>query len=159
MGAEADAEWEDSPEAQKVWMLVEGGDEWSVVFHTFYAGYIEFGTGPSHDPDPHGAYMPPIQPILEWVQRKLGYEGDKAKSVAYAIRQKIHESGTSPQPFARTAVFEAQLHLAELIEKELSLRPVMEYIALRSAENIDAMGINDSHHLENNIYVVHGGGA
>ena len=150
-----EVEWEDSETLRKLKKLVEQGDEWNVVFRTFYAGFVEFGTGPSHEPDSHGQFMPPLAPILGWVEAKLGYSGDKAKSVAYAVREKIHEAGAAPHPFARPAVYEAQANLARLIETELSLEPVMEYIAKAAKDNI-ARSSQGGGPLEEEVYLVHG---
>jgi hypothetical protein len=41
-----------------------------------YGEPVEMGSGP---------HFPPIAPIQFWVEKKLGLEGKKAKSVAYAI--------------------------------------------------------------------------
>ena len=58
-----------------------------------YAGVIEYGRRP-------GAPGPPLAPILEWVRRKLVANGEvaeeEAESVAWAIRQHIHENGSPP---------------------------------------------------------------
>jgi len=50
-----------------------------------YGEAIEDGTKP---------HFPPVKPILFWVKRKLGLTGKEAKSVAYAIVQKIGKKGT-----------------------------------------------------------------
>ncbi len=59
-----------------------------------YASVIEHGRRP-------GRPGPPIDPIREWVQRKLVKNGvvepKKAERVAQAIRQAIHKRGTPPR--------------------------------------------------------------
>ncbi len=52
-----------------------------------HAPYIRYGTGPYAG---HDQYWPPIAPLKRWAAWKLGDE-----NAAYAIRQKIHERGTS----------------------------------------------------------------
>lgn len=41
---------------------------------------------------------PPIQPIIKWVEAKLGKTGEEGKSIAYAVRHKIGEVGTDWYP-------------------------------------------------------------
>lgn len=60
-----------------------------VVNHAPHALTIEYGRRP-------GQPGPPLQPILEWVQRKLGLQGEEAQRAAFVIRQKIHEEGSPP---------------------------------------------------------------
>lgn len=57
---------------------------------------IEYGTEP---------HMPPVTPIMRWVQRKLGvHNRKKAYSIAWAIATKIKKHGTDAQPFLRPAM-------------------------------------------------------
>lgn len=46
---------------------------------------VEMGTKP---------HFPPIEPLAFWVERKLGYHGDEAKGVAFAIARKMSRKGT-----------------------------------------------------------------
>ena len=50
-----------------------------------YAEPVELGTKP---------HMPPIQPLIEWVQVVLGLEGEEAEQAAQAIAWKIYKKGT-----------------------------------------------------------------
>lgn len=54
-----------------------------------YAEYVEVGTK---------AHKPPVQPLIDWVEAKLGYHDKHAKGVAFAIRNTIAKRGTHPQP-------------------------------------------------------------
>jgi hypothetical protein len=56
-----------------------------------YANYVEFGRRPGRWP-PHG-------PILLWVMRKLGLEGELAERTTFLIRRKIGQEGTNPDEF------------------------------------------------------------
>lgn len=39
---------------------------------------------------------PPIEPILEWVKRKLDVPADEAEHVAWLIQRRIHQDGSPP---------------------------------------------------------------
>lgn len=68
-----------------------------IVYNVPYADSIEFGRIPGS--------MPPVQPIFEWVQRKLGVSDEKeAKQIAWAIAQDLKKNGTQPRPFLGPAV-------------------------------------------------------
>jgi hypothetical protein len=97
--------------------------------------------------------MPPFNPIFEWVQRKLGIKGAKAKAATEAIRWKIYETGLEPQPFARPAVYDASAHLVELLEQELSLSTVAEYIKSQAQYYIELNGTTDQGTLHRMISV------
>jgi hypothetical protein len=56
-----------------------------------YSNYVEFGRRPGKWP-PHG-------PILLWVIRKLGLEGQAAEDATFLIRRKIGKEGTDPERF------------------------------------------------------------
>lgn len=87
-----------------------------------YWKYIEEGTGPAHLPDARAQYWPKIGPLKEWVSIKPGVPKDPG--FAYAVRWKIHEEGTQPQPFFEPAKertirdFEMRINLA--IEEDVS---------------------------------------
>jgi len=152
-------EWEASPAFDRIKELVEGDDEWLVEFHTFYSQFIEYGTGPAAG---HGQYMPPLEPIMAWVGRKLGFSGDKQKKVAEAIRWKIYQHGEYAHPFARPAMYDASSALGKLAEKALKenepvLHAVCEYIKSKAQDYIDQQGLNDEGTMAREIYVVRGG--
>ncbi|HEY4145172.1 hypothetical protein [Pinirhizobacter sp.] len=54
-----------------------------------YAEYVEVGTKP---------HAPPIQPLKDWVEAKLGIRGEEAMGVAFAISRTIAKRGTRAQP-------------------------------------------------------------
>lgn len=55
---------------------------------------VELGTRP---------HMPPIEPLIGWVQEKLGVSAQDARSVAFAVAMKIKRHGTKAQhPFRNT---------------------------------------------------------
>lgn len=153
----SDAEWEDSPTLRKLQDLLDG-DEWWVEFRTSYAAYREFGTGPAVG---HGRYMPPDKPpydkdsapIRRWLAAKFGLTGKELDRATAAVRWKIFNSGTQPQPFARPAVAEAASKVGELIGEDLTLEPVADYIAQRAREIIDATQ-TQSGELADEIYVI-----
>lgn len=66
-----------------------------IIYSAPYASYIEYGTMP---------HFPPIEPIHQWVLRKLGEKDPKAKQIAWSIAKKIQMEGTTPKPFLRNAV-------------------------------------------------------
>ena len=86
-----------------------------------YWRYVEEGTGPGHVPDARGTYWPKIQPLKDWVSNKPGVPKDDA--FAYAVRGKIHASGTTAQPFFQPAVDEAlarfEIRIEEAIEQDI----------------------------------------
>lgn len=41
---------------------------------------------------------PPINPLVRWVEAKLGATGQEAKSIAYAVATKIEKEGTNYHP-------------------------------------------------------------
>lgn len=55
---------------------------------------VELGTRP---------HMPPIEPLIGWVQEKLGVSALDARGVAFAVAMKIKKHGTKAQhPFRNT---------------------------------------------------------
>ena len=54
-----------------------------------YAWYVEGGTKP---------HRPPIQPLMDWVEAKLGLREEEAKGVAFAISRTIAKRGTKANP-------------------------------------------------------------
>jgi len=66
-----------------------------------YAGVLEYGRRANRP-------GPPLEPILEWVQRKLVANGEvaakDAESVARAVRWSIHHKGTKPRFVLRDTV-------------------------------------------------------
>lgn len=114
-----------------------GDDRFSVkISLADYWRYVEEGTGPQHIPDARGQYWPKIGPIKEWVSVKPGVPKDDA--FAYAVRGKIHASGTTAQPFFQPAVDEAlarfEIRIEEAIEQD-----IYDYI-----ESLVSKGLEDA---------------
>lgn len=83
-----------------------------------YWKYIEEGTGPAHLPDARAQYWPKIGPLKEWVSIKPGVPKDPG--FAYAVRWKIHEEGTEPQPFFEPAKQEAIRQFSQAIDDAIA---------------------------------------
>jgi hypothetical protein len=57
--------------------------------------FMEEGTRP---------HFPPLAPLVEWVKRKITSDPIQARSIAYAIQQKIGERGLAPRRYFRRAM-------------------------------------------------------
>jgi len=66
-------------------------DHVDVGYYAGYAEVIEFGRK-------IGSF-PPLQPIRQWVRRKLRVPDSEADSVAYAVALSIKRNGTKAKPF------------------------------------------------------------
>lgn len=77
---------------------------------------IEFGTGPKGEGG-GDRYVPPIEPLIEWVKLKFGLEGKDAEKVAWFIRAKIEDEGTDPKPCAREAINSTKAKLNQIMKK------------------------------------------
>lgn len=65
---------------------LDTGDVLGMVANTAaHAVPVEMGSRP---------HYVPIAPLIDWVEAKLGESGDEARSIAFAIRQKIAKHGT-----------------------------------------------------------------
>lgn len=76
LGMEATGEWRSSLHA-----------EGNILRGRGYTKQLQYGRKPGR--------KPPIAPLITWVEAKLGLSGRQAVSVAYAVRHKIAEEGTS----------------------------------------------------------------
>lgn len=85
-----------------------------------YAEGIELGTRP---------HMPPAEPLMDWVRRKLGVPPEKVEDVAQAIRWKIFHRGTKGAFMFRDAV--------EAIGPQLDA--IMAAAGLRALSRIEAL--------------------
>jgi hypothetical protein len=141
---------------RRVMKFLKEGEAWCITFNVPYAGYVEFGTGPSHEPDPHGQFSPPLKPLLQWVMSKFSLDEKAAYPIALAVQKKIKYEGASPHPFARPAVATVRFNLAEILDEELSLKHVVDTIAKQAAHNIETQGISDTGLMRRNIYIVKG---
>jgi hypothetical protein len=45
-----------------------------------------------------GGSMPPVDPLITWVQAKLGVSGKEGESIAWAVAKKIEREGTDYYP-------------------------------------------------------------
>lgn len=99
---------------------VEIGEDWYSVKVSLadYWTYVEEGTGPGHLPDARSQYWPKIEPLKEWVSIKPGVPKDPG--FAYAVRWKIHEEGTEPQPFVAPAKEEAIRQFSQAIDDAIA---------------------------------------
>lgn len=93
----------------------------TVASNLGYSGYVEFGT------KPHWA---PIQPLMDWVEAKLGLREKEAKSVAFAISHAIHKRGTKANP-VWSEVWQAQ---------QATIRAKFEAALQRIATRLAAQG-------------------
>lgn len=64
-----------------------------------YALPVEMGTKPHH---------PPLEPLINWVEVKLGLYGDEAESAARSIQRKIGRFGTPGYGMARFALIDGK---------------------------------------------------
>ena len=64
-----------------------------------YALPIEMGTKP---------HFPPLEPLINWVEAKLGLYGDEAEGAARGIQRKIGRFGTPGYGMARFALIDGQ---------------------------------------------------
>jgi hypothetical protein len=64
-----------------------------------YALPVEMGTRP---------HYPPLEPLINWVESKLGLYGDEAESAARGIQRKIGRFGTPGYGMARFALIDGQ---------------------------------------------------
>lgn len=68
---------------------------------------------------------PPLAPLIRWVGFKLGQSGDEAKSIAFAIRNKIAKEGTKIKKQGGTDLLEV-----------LSSREVLDYVNEKIGQEI-----------------------
>ena len=72
-----------------------------IIYPVIYADSIEFGRIPGS--------MPPIEPIMNWIRRKLGISDEKeVRRIAFAISTDIKTNGLFPRPFLGPAIESAK---------------------------------------------------
>lgn len=76
LGMPATGEWEQNIEARG-----------SSIWGRSYTEQLVDGREPGR--------MPPVDALIPWVEAKLGYSGNQARSVAWAVSKKIAEEGTT----------------------------------------------------------------
>ena len=83
-----------------------------------YAQPVETGSRP---------HRPPVEPLAEWVQRKLGKSPDEAKGIAWAIAGKIAKEGSKGVYMFREGLAQTQGQILEILG---GVRAVLDRIAL-----------------------------
>jgi hypothetical protein len=76
-----------------------------------YAGVIEYGRRP-------GARMPPLAPIAQWAQRRLGLSEGDARAAAYLIARAIARRGLKARMILNASIKELGDMAAEEISRE-----------------------------------------
>ena len=92
LGQKATGKWVESLE-----VIVDDGK--GVIYGTDYTTHIVHGR-------PSGA-RPPIAPLEEWVQAKLGLQGKEALNVAFAVATKIAKEGTETHKIGGSDLIES----------------------------------------------------
>lgn len=69
---------------------------------------VEMGTKP---------HFPPVGPIQFWVERKLGYSGDEAASVAFLIARAISVRGTKGKKMFSTGFEENEARVLRILNE------------------------------------------
>lgn len=72
-----------------------------------YALPVELGARP---------HRPPVEPLADWVRRKLGKKGKEARSIAFAIASKIEKEGTPARNMFAEGLAATQAQISELLE-------------------------------------------
>lgn len=71
-----------------------------------YAQPVETGSKP---------HRPPVEPIADWVRRKLGKDPEEALDIAYAIAGKIAREGSKGAFMFREGTAESQIQVLEIL--------------------------------------------
>ena len=86
------------------------GNNAKVSFGAGYAQWVEFGRRPGK--------WPPPRPIEDWVKKKgIASEEKRIKSIAFSVRRKIGQKGTSKQPFLRPAFERERLKFKDALRR------------------------------------------
>ena len=72
-----------------------------------YGEPVEMGTRP---------HFPPVAPIRFWVEKKLGYSGKEAQSVAFLIARAISRRGTKPRKMFHRGMDENRARVTAILE-------------------------------------------
>lgn len=76
-----------------------------------YAVYVHEGTRP---------HWPPVNPIKNWVIRKLGITGKDVESVTWAVRKKIATKGTEGKPYFRFILNQYQNKIEQMVIERMN---------------------------------------
>lgn len=75
-----------------------------------HAAAIENGTRP---------FWPPLQPLIDWAQRKFKVDEDEAEEIARAVQKKIAFVGIEPRHYFRRAMRNVEKLVPIEVEREL----------------------------------------
>lgn len=81
------------------------GKVYSPVSH---AVPVELGTKP---------HFPPLEPLRDWVEKKLGVSKKESRGVAFLVARKIAAKGTAPQKDFETGFRENQAQVNSIFER------------------------------------------
>lgn len=124
--------------------------DFDVECRTPYAGAVEYGTGPvANEP----SYTPPVAPLIEWAEKKLGLKGKEARRVGWQIQHWIKEHGTDAHPYMRPAIADASLIVKELLANG-GAENLANFIAQRAKDYLEANASVATGTLKNSIVVV-----
>ncbi len=73
-----------------------------------YGEPVELGTKP---------HFPPVGPLTFWVEKKLGYSGKEAESIAFAIAKTISKRGTKGAKMFKKALDENEAAVVRILRE------------------------------------------
>lgn len=95
-----------------------------------YWYYVEHGTSPDYGARKSERKMPPVKPLIEWIENKPvppKVEGLTVKQRAYGLAKHIQKHGTKPKPFFEKAKKQTWQQFKDDIAEAVDL-DVMNYI-------------------------------
>ena len=75
-----------------------------------HAAVMEWGARP---------FWPPLQPLIDWAQRKFGVDEDEAEEIGRAVQLKIATFGIEPRAYFATAMVSVRKLVPIEVESEL----------------------------------------
>lgn len=106
-----------------------------------YWWYVEHGTSPNYGAKKPERKMPPIKPIIEWIENKPvppKVQGLTVKQRAFAIAKSIQKNGTKPRPFFEKAKKQTWQQfkddIAEAVDMDIMI--YIEGIVLKGVERM-----------------------
>ncbi len=75
-----------------------------------HAAVVEDGARP---------FWPPLQPLVDWAQRKFGVDEDEAEEIARNVQRKIATFGIEPRHYFRRAMVSVRKFVPIEVESEL----------------------------------------
>ena len=73
-----------------------------------YGEPVELGTKP---------HFPPVEPLKFWVEKKLGYSGEEAESVAFLIARAISRRGTKGAKMFKRAISDKEAAVERILQE------------------------------------------